>query len=243
MVSMEPLIDHPSSQSSQQAPPSDQANSPETTYAIGTVYKQILQRVPTTDEMKQARTDLLRGRSLTDLRSTLVSGVVKSAGRNASIPLVDDKGSPVIDGNKAQAHWPAGLDPHFFVAQGLHDAAIERQLVERGGTGAEAAVAYQVAALANFRPGGSWDAQRLNGTFDDRFVDYASIAIGLYAASSGIPRGEILLIDDIVATTSHYRIKPEFDKTYRFLPKRNIKNIDIGYELYRSHRIQTDGRS
>ncbi len=53
-----------------------------------------------------------------------------------------------------------------------------------------AAPGYQVGALSNFRRGGSWDPQRIDGSFHPEFVDYSTVAIGLYAAANGILRNK-----------------------------------------------------
>jgi len=69
-------------------------------------------------------------------------------------------------------------------------------------------------------------------------VDYATVAIGLYAASSGMSRDEILRIQDAFAAgESRYRPETEMDKTYTHLPVRNVANTDLGFELYQSGRI------
>ncbi len=88
--------------------------------------------------------------------------------------------------------------------------------------------------LYQFRRWGPWDAQRIGGKYRYEFVDYATVIIGLYAAAAGIPRDDILRIENLVANTSNFDKNAEFDKTYIHLPTINIKNTDIGYHLYRS---------
>jgi hypothetical protein len=64
-------------------------------------------------------------------------------------------------------------------------------------------------------------------------VDYATIAIGLYAAAAGISMNEILTIENYRARDSHYDPETRFDETYTHLPKRNVLNTDTGYSLFR----------
>jgi hypothetical protein len=133
---------------------------------------------------------------------------------------------------------PVGMDPHFFVAQGLKDRQEEEAMVARGGEGgAAAALGYELGALSHFDRAAAWDAQRVGGSYHPEFVDYATVAIGLYAAANGIPRNEILEIQNQIARRSHYDPNTEMDKTYTHLPTRNIKNTDLGYHLYQSGRI------
>jgi hypothetical protein len=82
--------------------------------------------------------------------------------------------------------------------------------------------------------GGEWDLQRLSGKFDPRFTDSATILIGMYAASAGITRSQILSIENDVAITSSYAKGTQMDSTYTHLPARNVKNTDIGMQLVQS---------
>jgi hypothetical protein len=132
---------------------------------------------------------------------------------------------------------PAGLDPHFFVEQGLKDKQAEETLLSSGGEGGDiAALAYKTVALAHFRRGGPCDAQRLGGSDHPEFVDYSTVAIGLYAAANGMPRAEILEGEGLVARGSDFKGQP-LDKVYTHLAVRNIQNTDLGYLLYQSGRV------
>jgi hypothetical protein len=82
--------------------------------------------------------------------------------------------------------------------------------------------------------GGEWDLQRLSGKFDPRFVDSATILIGMYAASAGITRSQILSIENDVAITSSYAKGTPMDSTFTHLPARNVTNTDIGMRLVQS---------
>ncbi len=113
----------------------------------------------------------------------------------APVPFVDDQSKPVLDEKGQQMLWPAGLDRHFFVKQGVQDRKTEDEMTQYGadnGGGGAAAIGYETGALANFRRGGPWDAQRIGGQYHPEYVNYATVAIGLYAAANGIARNEIL---------------------------------------------------
>jgi hypothetical protein len=133
---------------------------------------------------------------------------------------------------------PAGLDPHFFVEQGLADRQTEYEYLRSGlEGGGVAALAFERDRLLHFDRGATWDAQRIGGMYHPEFVDYATVAIGLYAAAAGYSRDEILAIEDHVARGSQYDPKTRFDETYKHLPKRNVANTDLGYSLFRSGGI------
>ena len=145
---------------------------------------------------------------------------------------------------------PAGLDPHCFVKQGIadrsyYDAPINHSIPNPysvDGTG-PAILSREFTQLSKFNHGGEWDAQRIGSTFHSEYVDYATVAIGLYAASSGISRDKILSIQDtFAARESHYRSDVEMDKTYTHLPRRNVSNTDLGFELCQSGRIRAATR-
>lgn len=129
--------------------------------------------------------------------------------------------------NGKPALIPGGFDVNAVVQAGK-------------GTGELRGVAPMVGAkatsedLANFGRGGKWDLQRLSGNFDPRFIDSATILIGMYAASSHITRNQILDIENAVAIGSHYAKGTVMDSTYTHLPARNVTNTDIGMRLIQS---------
>jgi hypothetical protein len=88
--------------------------------------------------------------------------------------------------------------------------------------------------LANFGRGGKWDLQRLSGNFDPRFIDLATILIGMFAASAGVTRDQILSIENKIAITSTYAKGTVMDSTYTHLPVRNVTNTDTGMRLVQS---------
>jgi len=122
----------------------------------------------------------------------------------APVPFVDDQGKPVLGRDGKPMLRPAGLDPTFFVEQGLADRRIQEE-VSRAPEGSDfASGLYEAYQLNHFRRGHDWDAQRIGGSFHPEFVDYATVAIGLYAAAAGMPRDEILAIQNDVARNSVY---------------------------------------
>lgn len=100
------------------------------------------------------------------------------------------------------------------------------QLSEEAGSGV---MAYD---LSKFNRGNSWDLQRLNGgQFDSRFVDGATVAIGVYAESANIDINHLLAIQDVVAMSSHNPPDTQYDPVFTHLPIRNVRNTEIGYAL------------
>jgi hypothetical protein len=168
------------------------------------------------------------------------TNVGKVADPTAPVPVVDDRGKPVLGRDGNQMLRPAGLDPHFFVERGLADRQLEDELIQSGlADGDLMAFAFQVDALSHFGWWGAWDAQRVGGRNRKKYVDYATVAIGLYAAAAGIPRSTILSIEDAAALVrSHFAADTVYDPVYTHLPEDNVRNTDKGYELYRSGAIK-----
>ena len=163
--------------------------------------------------------------------------------RTAPVPFVDDHGRPVLNWKGERMLRPAGLDPHFFVRKGAEDRRIFQALFQDDSADAmRAAGDYMALELSNFLWWMPWDAQRWGNPIQGRnyreYRDYATVAIGLYAAAAGIPRDTILAMQDL-ATRLGSRFSPddELDTTYTHLPKRNVKNTDIGYDLFKSGGI------
>ncbi len=134
---------------------------------------------------------------------------------------------------------PAFMDPHFFVRKGIEDRKRDEEALKYAGESGMLLFSLTYGLidtnLFNFDHGGPWDAQRIAGQQYDKYVEYATIAIGLYAAAYGIPEDKILEIENIAA--GKYSKNREFDKTYINLPEDNVKWTDIGYELYKSGKI------
>jgi len=77
----------------------------------------------------------------------------------------------------------------------------------------------------------------LSGNFDARFIDSATILIGMYAAAAGISRADILSIENDVAKSSKFAAGTPMDSTYTNLPARNVTNTDIGMRLVQSGAV------
>ncbi len=174
------------------------------------------------------------------------AGVDKPNDPTAPVPVFDDQGRPVLipagpDKGK-QMLRPARLDPHFLINQGTadrsyYDALTHSPVSDNGGADL-AILSLELMQLYKLKQGGEWDAQRAGGKNYPDYVDYATVAIGLYAASSGIPRDEILRAQDAYAARySRYPPDTVMDKTYTHLPFRNVANTDLGFQLYRSGGI------
>ncbi len=156
------------------------------------------------------------------------------------VPLMDSHGNPITDDRGKPMLRPADLPPEMFVAKGLaFDFKQRLAAVEQFGLDAELQVVAQLAMqLANFRQGGPWDAQRVGGQSVDEYRDYATIAIGLYMAAAGVLIETALSIENEYAYWfSHFSPDDPKDDVYTSLPRRNVRNTEIGYELYQSGRI------
>ena len=73
------------------------------------------------------------------------------------------------------------------------------------------------------------------------WIDYATIAIGLYAASAGVPENWILALQDRYAERHSSFGAVPMDPVWTHLPERNVRNTRLGYELYRDGKLQ-EGR-
>lgn len=147
--------------------------------------------------------------------------------RRLTRPLVDREGQPVIGGSGRPVEFPSTLPPTFFVEQGerLRNLVPEVLLTQ---------LAMDLVKFRHFRP---WDAQRMDGEFFDEWVDYATVAIGLYAAAAGMPLDGILRIQDEYARWFSDFKDAKRDPVYRHLRVDNVRNTRLGYELYHSGRI------
>jgi hypothetical protein len=153
------------------------------------------------------------------------------------VPFVDDNGAPVLDPAGNQMQRPFGLTPGYIVAQGIADQKVEQEMILHGD--GMTAAGYQMGALAKFKQGGPWDAQRIGGKFHPEFVDYATVLIGLYAGATGMPKAGILTVEnDYAAVLSKYPPATVMDGTYTHLPARNVANTTTGYALLSSGRIR-----
>lgn len=183
----------------------------------------------------------------------------------AAEPLKDDQGQQVFapdhqrkkgeEERNVAVMRPAFMDPHFFVRKGIEDRKRDEEALKYAGESGMLLFALTYGLidtnLFNFDHGGPWDAQRISGHYYEKYVEYATIALGLYAAAYGIPEDKILElenmtanIDFLIALTEGRVSFPdrEMDKIYRYLPEDNVKWTDIGYELYKSGKISPNSK-
>jgi len=167
------------------------------------------------------------------------AGAVTLGSSAKPVPLIDDKGRPVLDANGKQILRPEGFDPHFFVDRGRAAASIVEQPNPFNTEGSGPAYFGTVFGdLSNFRQGGAWDAQRAGGQNHPDFINDATINIGLYGAAAGIPQDLMLRVEnEYAAEHSHFPTVTKMDPEYTHLPKTNVQNTQLGYQLYESGRI------
>jgi hypothetical protein len=147
------------------------------------------------------------------------------------VPFLDSNGQPVIDDQGNALSRPADLPPEMYVRAGF---AAGKQFAATAATpGPDAASVYQAMLgiaqeLRQFEHNGAWDAERVQGRYVVEYEDYATIAIGLYCAAAGMPFYTALLVQLTYAM-----------KEGRLLTAREIRDTQIGYELYQSGRISS----
>ena len=157
--------------------------------------------------------------------------------QGTAVPLKDDRGNAVTGANGNVALVPSTFDIKDIIAAGTTDYRLRVASLLTGPAGAVAADAALAKDLANFNRGGKWDIQRLNGPFDSRYIDGATILIGMFATSAHISRADILGIQNFIAQNGKYPAGTVMDTTFTHLPKRNIRNTDIGMQLVASGAI------
>ena len=130
-------------------------------------------------------------------------------------------------------YFPSRFPPDFYIQSGL--SAKEQFFVdfERDPIDAFRTLAFD---LYNFRQNGPWDAQRTNGVLIDAYVDYATVAIGLWGAAANISEDEMLTIENEYARRYSKYSDPTRDSFYTYLPPRNVENTRIGYRLFQLYR-------
>jgi hypothetical protein len=135
------------------------------------------------------------------------------------VPLLDDKGNTVLNQDGDPMMRPSDVDPHYFT---------------RPQPG-------ELRGLMAFGQGGDWDVQRVgpDRVFIGQFVDFATVAIGLYGAQIGMSADQLLSMQDEYARQySRFADDTVMDSKYTHLPARNVYNTYLGYDLYRSGRIR-----
>lgn len=86
--------------------------------------------------------------------------------------------------------------------------------------------------LLRLRTWGEWDAQRLTGAYIDEYRDFATVVIGYYGGSIGLPENSMLDLENNFAKYfSKFSKHEKMDSKYKYLPTRNVYNTKIGYDL------------
>ncbi|MBW9336787.1 hypothetical protein FEE59_25050, partial [Herbaspirillum sp. RU 5E] len=160
---------------------------------------------------------------------TRMCGVGGRDSYSGSSPLTDSNGGVVIGGDGKAVLMPEGIDMSTF-AQAGRDAGTAMGSSPAG-------LGVLAGGLYDFGRGGRWDLQRLDGYFNPRYIDSATVAIGVYAASAGMTINSILSIQNMVARSGVYAPGTTMDSMYQYLPVRNVINTKIGYDLVKSGRF------
>jgi RHS repeat-associated protein len=143
------------------------------------------------------------------------------------VPFLDDTGNQVLDFQGNPIMRPSDVTANYFVDLGL--AASQADTFDPTG-----APNTSTSGLIQFGRGGPLDLQRVgpDQIFTPQFVDFSSVAIGLYAASANLSPSFVLNISNAVAANSHFAPGTVFDQTYTNLPIRNVYNTTLGFQLY-----------
>ncbi len=121
----------------------------------------------------------------------------------------------------------------------LYNQAVQNELNEPSEPNEQAlaGLAAKIAVeLGQFRQGGSLDAERVDGQYVRDYRDYANLAIGLYLAAAGVKIEDALTFANAYAGAASEFHEP-MDDVYTNLPRRDVRSIRMGYELYQSGRI------
>eukprot|EP01037_Dinobryon_pediforme_P009569 gene9569-9645_t len=89
--------------------------------------------------------------------------------------LTTADGKPVLNYKGEPIYYPAAYPPEFFKNAG-EQAANWRQMT----MASDSPMQIPFEDLYKFRQGGEWDMQRLTGPVDANYIDYATVAIGIY---------------------------------------------------------------
>jgi RHS repeat-associated protein len=181
------------------------------------------------DKAAQAASDF--GRTDKSMSSAPPAASAKTTQQQNAVPLKDDKGNVVKSADGTPALVPSTFDIKKVISAGQTDQAL-------GWVSYPARALATAADLDKFNRGNTWDLQRLSGTFDSRFVDSATILIGMYAASAGIPKSAILSIENRIAKDGTYKPGTQMDPTYTHLPVRNVTNTITGMQLIQTGAIK-----
>jgi hypothetical protein len=183
--------------------------------------------------------------------NVISAGEIPADSPGHPVQFLDGAGEPItIQGN--QILRPYDRPPSMYTSEGaashlaqyidLYNQAVQTELDdpteqnEQALAGLAAKIAQE---LAQFRHGGSLDAERLQGQYVRDYHDYANIAIGLYLAAAGVRIEDGLRIANLYAEVMSEFHEP-MDEVYTHLPRRDVRDIKMGYELYQSGRISSE---
>ncbi len=122
--------------------------------------------------------------------------------RATSSVLTDVEGNEVRNIAGEPILFPHEMPPSFFSEKGeasragsiIYDSNdVEAEQIDSNIPGIETTAWTDLAKFDQWR---EWDAQRIRGEFIPEHRDYATVAIGIYAASSGLALGGILEISN-----------------------------------------------
>jgi hypothetical protein len=121
--------------------------------------------------------------------------------------------------------WPSGINPIEIYNSGLNSKSSEAL--------SAGPILFSQNAYWDFQRGGSQ-----NGKINHpEFFDASNVVIGLYNAAAGVPLSVTLTEQNNYARfKSRYKPGTSMDKTYTYLPARDVRNTIIGYELANSIR-------
>jgi hypothetical protein len=183
--------------------------------------------------------------------NVISAGEIPTDSPGHPVQFLDSAAEPItIQGN--QILRPYDRPPSMYTSEGaashlaqyidLYNQAVQTELDdpteqnEQALAGLAAKIAQE---LAQFRHGGSLDAERLQGQYVRDYHDYANIAIGLYLAAAGVRIEDGLRIANLYAEVMSVFHEP-MDEVYTHLPRRDVRDIKMGYELYQSGRISSE---
>jgi hypothetical protein len=156
---------------------------------------------------------------------------------SVAIPLRTDAGAVVKGASGEDALVPQNFNIKAVLKSGDTVKLMTTPSIwDPDGRSIKAGLAMLALDLDKFPRSKSWDIQRLDGTFDRRYIDGATILIGMYAASAGMTLSDMLFIENRYAVRGDHK-GATFDPTYTNLPPRNVRNTEIGYELITSGKI------
>lgn len=145
---------------------------------------------------------------------------------NTPIDFRDDSGREIFSWEGKAMKKPTLPLASFFIDQGL---------TVKGDNFVDPL--YDV-RLPLFFQGGAWDMQRFKGAYLPEFIDFATVAIGLFGAAANTSQTDILEWQDLYASINSKFPNAIPDNTYTHLARRNVFNTKLGYALYSSGAIK-----